>query len=92
MGDNAVKKTLRGPEGLILSLDSEEIFPDDPGSGTPALLSLPFGRGTGTYWCALQEGEVDGIPLTEKQSRWLEAVEYEVTDFLREQSNPTDRS
>jgi len=32
------KQTLKGPEGLIIKLDSDQIFPDDPGQGTPAMV------------------------------------------------------
>lgn len=76
------KESLRGPGNLLLVLDASEIYPDDPGAGTPALVILPFGRGTATYWCAAAEGEVDGHLLTERQNRWLESVENAVDQWL----------
>lgn len=50
-----MKKTLTGPTGLSLELDSEEIYPADPGRGTPAIVVLRQGKkelGTATFYCA----------------------------------------
>jgi len=73
------KKTLRGPGGIKLVLDPAEVFPDDPGQGTPALVE--YKGGTATFWCAQGEGYVDSrngdIPLTEAQSQWLHSDEIE---------------
>lgn len=30
--------TIRGPYGLVVTLDSSDIYPDDPGMGTPMLV------------------------------------------------------
>lgn len=60
-------------------LDESEVFPDDPGNGTPALVIAPFGRGTATYDCACDNGEVDGpsgiTPLSRAQCEWLNSRE-----------------
>ncbi len=84
----STKKTLRGPGGLMLVLDREQVIPEDPGAGTPALVVAPFGRGTSTYWCAADNGEVDGpngfTALTRRQCDWLNSTEVanEVDQFL----------
>ena len=65
------KLSLKGPGGIIVTLDSTQIFPADPGNGTPAMVFLPF-KGHATFWCAQVEGEVTGRrethPLTKRQS------------------------
>ncbi len=77
---NETKKTLRGPGGIRIELDRSEVFPNDPGNGTPALV---YCRGnTATYWCACGEGEVDGIMLSEGQMEWLENQSYTIDSFL----------
>lgn len=79
-----MKKTLQGPNGLIIVLDSAEIFPDDPGAGTPAMVHL--GSYSATYWCAADTGELDcgEYELSSAQLNWLqsEAIENEVNEFV----------
>jgi hypothetical protein len=78
-------KNRLGPKGLHVILDSSEIFPDDPGQGTPAMVYL---RGqSATYWCALNEGEVDGEELSTSQQAFLESIEDEVAEFIETHSN-----
>lgn len=82
-----MKRTLTGPGGLTLVLDSAEIFPDDPGQGTPAMVHTPEG-GDGTFWAALGEGELicgpEPVQLTLSQSNWLEQQEDTVAAFLEQ--------
>lgn len=84
-------KTLTGPGGLTVELDKDEVFPDDPGNGTPAMVVLRKGRHTyrATFHCACNEGYLlaDGpraeeIELTDSQVDWLHEHEEEVHDFL----------
>jgi hypothetical protein len=86
-------KTLNGPGGLTLVLDSREIFPDDPGQGTPAMVHLEHRNASSTFWCATGEGTVSGngfgddsgdIELTSSQKNWLEARWEDVDAFLDE--------
>lgn len=70
-----MKKTLYGPRGVRLHLDSNEIYPDDPGAGTPAMVE--FKRSWGSLNCAESEGEVDGRPLPEDVLEWLESDEVQ---------------
>lgn len=79
-----MKKTLRGPQGLVLELDTDEINLDDPGMGTPAIVTV--GDENGTYWAALETGELccgRGVyTLTSAQQRWIEQQQQVVADFL----------
>ena len=79
-------KTLTG-HGLRLVLDSAQIFPDDPGQGTPAMVYK--GNASSTYWCACGEGELLGpgcesVALSQTQCNWLDAQEEAVSAFLEQ--------
>ena len=76
------QETMRGPGGLLVKLDASEVYPDDPGNGTPAMVHLPFGRGQATYWCACGEGDIEGTELTQEQFEWLESLENAITQWL----------
>ena len=72
--------TKYGPGGLRVEFDASEIFPDDPGQGTPVLVCL--GRETASFCCALNEGEVGGcIRLSSDQIEFLASLESLVWDF-----------
>jgi hypothetical protein len=65
-------------------LDKSEIFPDDPGNGTPALVVYgPTGQ-SATYNCAVNEGEVDcgARQIPSKIFEWVENQEDVVNEFL----------
>jgi hypothetical protein len=69
-------------------LDSDEVFPDDPGQGTPAMVNGPRAL-SATYHCALSETVLvdDGgrdVPIPAAVQRWLEDVEDEVSAFIDE--------
>jgi len=81
-----VTKTLNGPGGLTIELDSAQIFPDDPGQGTPAMVYL-LGGAEATYWWAADNGSLytnDGrdIELSSQQCNWLHAQEDAVAEFI----------
>ncbi len=85
------KQTLIGPRGVKLILDPSEIFPDDPGSGTPALVE--YKEQTGTYWCALGEGEVccdKVVKLPVPVLDWLENQRPLVERMFEEHSRGGD--
>jgi hypothetical protein len=66
---------------LRVELDRGEVYPDDPGNGTPALVCV--GKNTGTYWCVVSEGELmDGPTLTQSELRWLASIEPAIELFL----------
>ncbi len=82
-----------GPVTLCVELDPSQIFPDDPGQGTPQLVAARRGgmQGriieTATLNCALCEGELGcgDFILTPEMSRWLEARETEIARFWASQ-------
>lgn len=81
------RKSLRGPGGLLVVLDAREIFPDDPGNGTPILVKGPFGRGCSTFWAAQGEAELlddkeGAIQLTQEQQEWLNSLDVALTEWL----------
>ena len=84
---DAPPTVLRGPGGITLTLDVTQVFPDDPGRGTPAIVEVP-GRGTATYDCAVGEGEVDGgkgtYALTGAQLAWLDKQQQYVDEVWRQ--------
>ena len=79
-------RLLTDGNGLSLLIDPGQIFPKDPGMGTPALVILErgaqhlTGRGTvgktttnetGTYNCVTDNAEIGGYDLTVEQCKWL---------------------
>lgn len=79
---------------LTVELDREQVFPDDPGAGTPAMVYWRNGREeySATYWCAIGEAELDGDrhgmkQLTDKQVEWLDDLNSEIDDFLYGEDN-----
>ena len=75
-------KTINGPKGLRIELDSSEIFPDDPGQGTPAIVY--YEGYYASFDCALNSGELDcgSYILTANQMKWLEDKIDNVNEFL----------
>lgn len=76
-------KTTYTYRGWSLELDSTEIYPDDPGAGTPALVVAPDGS-AGTYWCVLAEGECGGRIVPKSIYTWLEGREPSVESFMEQ--------
>lgn len=78
------KKSLR-KGALVVQLDRSQVFPDEPGQGTPAMVRR-F-QYSATYWCAQNEGvltDSDGSEwrLVDSDVQWLEDIDREVTEFL----------
>lgn len=89
------KQVIKGVEGLELVLDAREIFPNDPGQGTPAMVILKRnGRETdsGTFWCAIGERELsyNGTRLTDYQLEWLLSQEGTVNQFIEKHGNTAE--
>lgn len=70
-----------------LEADRAQVFPDNPGEGTPLLVIAPNGE-TGTLSCCLGEGEVsgDGQEIPERVYAWLVKIEPEASDWVFEES------
>lgn len=64
-----MKKTLTGPRGIKLILDSGEIYPDDPGNGTPAMVE--YNKHFGSYSCVSETYDCDGITIPDECYDWL---------------------
>lgn len=64
-----------------LVLDPSQIFPDDPGAGTPALIEGPGGV-SGTFHCAYGTGEVEGVQLPDAVYRWVETAALEAVEAM----------
>lgn len=77
-----MKKNIECPVNrcVTLVLDSSEVFADDPGEGTPALVIVRHGSSefVATYDCVMGEGEVEGYEISDSVYRWLEEMESEV--------------
>lgn len=75
---------LRGPGGITISLRACEVFPLDPGEGTPAMVNVPF-KGGATYWCACDMG----IVTTDREDHELSPtqVDWLNSDFVSEAVN-----
>ena len=91
-GSPARRIRLSGPNGISLILDPAAVHPDEPGADTPAMVVLPFGRGTGTFWRVRDQGTVDGrdaedVALTGRQNGWVDLIDDAVGDWLEHHSN-----
>jgi len=73
-----------------IELDASEIYPDDPGNGTPAMVYGPTGA-SGTYECVLDNGEMDShsgaVEVPPSVQRWLDDMFDHVSDFLDDPDN-----
>lgn len=81
-------QTIRNKKlGLEIQLDEKEIFPDDPGQGTPAMVTYINEEKeilAGTWNCVTSEGEIEGYPLNQEQLNWLNSKESEVNKWMRD--------
>lgn len=79
------RKTIPLGNGWRLELDRAQVFPDDPGQGTPAMVYGPRGE-SATFQCALCEGEADAgagyVAIPGAVMRALEAAEGDMDEFL----------
>jgi hypothetical protein len=76
------KVTIHGPKGLRIELDAAQIFPSNPGNGTPAMV---YRNGySATFFCAMDTGELDcgTVELSDTECRWLNSQEGDVVDWL----------
>lgn len=65
-----------------VELDPAEVFPDDPGQGTPAMLYGPHGT-SATFLCASDTGEIGGTEaIPPVVLDWLASIEERVEAFV----------
>ncbi|WP_445392394.1 hypothetical protein ACUDTL_16920 [Stenotrophomonas pavanii] len=80
-------KTLICPHDPIwrVELDRREVFPDDPGAGTPAMLYGPRDS-SATFYCALDTEEISNdrecIDIPRLVLDWMSAQEFNIAAFL----------
>jgi len=71
--------------GIRVDFDASEIYPDDPGAGTPVLVTMH--DGSGTYHCVREMGEIVGdettYVLNSRQVQWLWDIGEKVESWLR---------
>lgn len=90
------KSTFRHPSGWRLELDRDEINLEDPGQGTPAMVYSPGDKGAGTYWCAIDNGEVGtnddigNMPVPGDVLAWLLKQGYYVEQYMN--AGPVEES
>jgi len=59
-------QTITGPHGIKLKLDAGQIYPDDPGMGTPILFE--FRGETMTWTCGYEGGNLGEILPSEQHA------------------------
>jgi hypothetical protein len=73
--------------GLKVVLNKAQVFKEDPGRGTPAMVYNERGA-SATWSCAINEGELDNRKtgfinhITDKQNDWLWSLSKEIDNFL----------
>jgi hypothetical protein len=68
-----------------LVLDSSEIYPSDPGNGTPAMVYC--GKRSGTYGCVSDTGVLDDdLEVPAKVMEWLHRMAEAVDIFIETHS------
>ena len=77
---------------LRVELDLDEVYPDDPGAGAPAMVYWTskfvgkIGEYSATYPYAIGEGELESRletrRLTDKQCEWLDSLGDKIDEFL----------
>lgn len=79
-----MKQTIKSPGlGILIALDTNEIYPSDPGQGTPVLIETTDGKYTATWDCGMDTGELDcgGYILNDRQKAWLATQETTVDEW-----------
>lgn len=78
-----MRNTIKFPgKTMWVEMDIEQIFPDDPGMGTPVLVVLNSGE-TGTWNCVTSTGEVEGVILSDEQKEWLASITPAVEHWMQ---------
>lgn len=89
MKANQQMQILQGPDELRIELDASQVFPDDPGQGTPVLVVQMSGKrvyATGTYNCVSDTGVLECAQdshgefiLSTPKLNWINA-QYNIVD------------
>lgn len=79
-------QTFHGPDGWTLVADRREVFPDDPGQGTPLMVYGPKATCSGTLNRVLDTAETDTNtgriePVPGRVLAWLENTTEQAEAF-----------
>ena len=71
--------------GLRIVMDKKEIYPGDPGAGTPVIVETYDKRFSASWNCATETGELGlgDFLLSEAQIDWLTEHEESVAAWMR---------
>lgn len=84
MNRSEAYKIIVGPDKIRIIMDPSQVFPHDPGQGTPVLVELKNGD-TATWNCAINEGETaDGNEFTDEQMKWLNKQTPKVEQWMKD--------
>lgn len=75
-------KTFRLPQNWKLVIDTSQVYRDDPGAGTPALVHSPKSRSIATFWCVMGTAECEYEQVPDSVMTALEKVWGEVDELL----------
>lgn len=83
----AVERTWHGPDGWTVVADRHQVFPDDPGQGTPLMVLSPLGSASGTLARVLDTAETDTnqgnlLPVPGRVMAWLNQIEDEANEWV----------
>lgn len=69
---------------ITLTLDTSEVFPSDPGNGTPAMIYFKQGstKYSATYNCVMDTGEIENYEVTDRVYTWLDNMADAVDDCI----------
>lgn len=67
---------------LEVVADRTQVFPDDPGAGTPLVVTNCETGESATVFCALGTGEIEYSALRDSEVDFLCEVEEDTEDFL----------
>lgn len=71
--------TLVGPRGAKVVCDINQVFPADPGQGTPSMVY--WKDHSGTFSCCINECEIDGYELPVSIHEWLHSIHETIIDW-----------
>ena len=80
-------QTFHGPDGWTVVADRRQVFPDDPGAGTPLMVYAPGARASGTLARVLDTAETDTNtgqiePVPGRVMAWLTNIDNEANEWV----------
>ena len=80
-------QTFHGPDGWTVVADRRQVFPDDPGQGTPLMVYAPKAMACGTLARVLDTAETDTNtgqiePVPGRVMAWLINIDNEANEWV----------